>query len=530
MKLNNKLKLILFSLILSSLAIANNNINENKLTIQENKEKPQTTSTNRNQKKLVTAEEIVNKTENGYDLNFDINKNYTIKTTEVNGKPISYRAYENIVYVNNPIDFQYQTINIYIPEEYFKNKSIEKYNEKTAPIFFPNSVGGYMPGAASIPGLDKNGNPDASLVALSKGYVVASAGARGRTLKNENGNFTGKAPAAIVDLKAAVRYLKYNDKKMPGRADRIISNGTSAGGALSALLGATGNSKDYEPYLKELGAATGTDDIFAVSAYCPITNLDHANEAYEWTFNGINDYKKIKVSMLDYNVQRTEIAGKLTEEEIKRSDELKKLFPMYVNSLNLRDKNGKKLTLNKNGNGSFKNLIKKYYIDSANKALKNGEDLSQFSFLNIKNNKVIDLNFEEYIKYMGRMKVPGAFDNVDLSTGENNLFGDFNTDNKHFTKYAYENTIVNGEMANENIVKMMNPMEYLGKNGVKVAQNWRIRHGAIDKDTALAIPAILSIKLENLGKNVDFTSPWGVSHSGDYNLEELFEWANNLMK
>ena len=53
-------------------------------------------------------------------------------------------------------------------------------------------------------------------------------------------------------MKAAVRYLRYNDNKMPGRADRIISNGTSAGGAVSALLGATGNNKDYEPYWRKL--------------------------------------------------------------------------------------------------------------------------------------------------------------------------------------------------------------------------------------------------------------------------------------
>ena len=71
-----------------------------------------------------------NKTSEGYNLKFDA------------------RAYENIVYVKNPVDVNYQTINIYIPEEYFKGQSIGKYNEKTAPLFFPNSVGGYMPGAA----------------------------------------------------------------------------------------------------------------------------------------------------------------------------------------------------------------------------------------------------------------------------------------------------------------------------------------------------------------------------------------------
>jgi acetyl esterase/lipase len=55
---------------------------------------------------------------------------------------------------------------------------------------------------------------------------------------------TGKAPACIVDLKAAVRYLRRNHGLMPGGAERIVSHGTSAGGALSALFGATGNGAD----------------------------------------------------------------------------------------------------------------------------------------------------------------------------------------------------------------------------------------------------------------------------------------------
>jgi hypothetical protein len=131
-------------------------------------------------------------------------------------------------------------------------------------------------------GMMGDSQQSAVLVALSKGYVVASAGTRGRTTKNANGTFTGKSPAALIDLKAAIRYLKFNDSVMPGDANKIISNGTSAGGAMSTLIGATGNNPDYEPYLKALGAAKATDDIFAVSAYCPITNLDHADIAYEW--------------------------------------------------------------------------------------------------------------------------------------------------------------------------------------------------------------------------------------------------------
>ena len=48
--------------------------------------------------------------------------------------------------------------------------------------------------------------------------------------------YNGKAPAAILDLKAAIRYLRYVDKEMPGDAEKIITDGTSAGGAMSALM------------------------------------------------------------------------------------------------------------------------------------------------------------------------------------------------------------------------------------------------------------------------------------------------------
>ena len=85
-------------------------------------------------------------------------------------------------------------------------------------------------------------------------------------------------------------------------------------------------------------------------------------------------------------------------------------------------------------------------------------------------------------------------------------------------------------MADKNIVKLMNPMNYIDTNGVTLPKYWRIRHGAVDKDTSLAIPAILALKLENLGKNVDFASPWGTPHSGDYDLDELFTWIDSIVK
>lgn len=138
---------------------------------------------------------------------FDVN-NYKPLDVTVDNQTIKVRAYENIVYVANPVDTAYQSMNIYIPESYFEGKSINGYTASTAPIFMPNAVGGYMPAKPMTVGVGRDGKPNSVAQALHRGMIVASAGARGRTLKSEQGEYYGKAPAAIVDLKAAVRYLK----------------------------------------------------------------------------------------------------------------------------------------------------------------------------------------------------------------------------------------------------------------------------------------------------------------------------------
>lgn len=501
-----------------------------------------------------------------YSIDFNPD-NYTEKTITVGEQAIKIRAYENIVYVKNPIDVNYEIMNIYIPEDYFEGKSISSYTADTAPIFLPNSVGGYMPGAPGtigsissnggngIPASTQGGMPagvphnaqgggapgvgatggapaggaEAGATALSKGYIVAMPGARGRTTQDENGQYTGKAPAAIVDLKAAVRYLRYNDKIMPGDAEKIISNGTSAGGALSALLGATGNNSDYEPYLKEIGAADTRDDIFASSDYCPITNLDNADMAYEWQFNGINDYKTMMIKKDGDQITRNQVPGTMTAGQIKLSDELKKMFPGYLNSLGLKAFDGTTLSLDADGNGSFKDYVKAFVIVSAQKALDSGTDLSKISFLTIKDKTVTDIDFDKYNQYVQRMKTAPAFDGVDLSVGENSEFGTSTIDTQHFTQFSQErSTVSSSSIADSTLIKMMNPMYYIGTEGTDTAHYFRIRYGSVDNNTSTAIPLILATKLQNSGYSADFSIPWGIGHAGDYDLEDLFAWTDKI--
>ena len=476
-------------------------------------------------------------------LAFDA-KNYESMSTTVDNKEIKYRAFEYIPYVANPIDIDQQYMNIYVPEEYFNNGTINGYNTQTAPIFMPNAVGGYMPSQAMTPKME-NGKPNSVLYALSRGYVVASPSTRGRTNKASDGNFIGKAPAVIVDLQAATAYLHANDSAMPGNANRIITNGTSAGGGVSLLQGATGNSSDFQPYLQALGAATAATNVYAASAYAPITNLDAADMAYEWSYNGITSFNKVTMGQGELpqaNVggnsappQRTMQRVNLNTDDLSYSKMLSEHFPDYVNNLQLRDSLGRILKLDKNGNGTFKNYVKEFIVAAANKAAAQGTDLSKHTYF-VRDNKtgaIKDINWEAYNHFVSRSKAPGAFDSRANDTGENNLFGTSTTDNNHFTiTAALHDSTANQDVYVENakIVTMMNPMNYLGSPAATNARFYRIRYGTADSNTSVAIPLIIGTRAQNLGYRVDMATPFDVDHSGDYDLEELFNWMDNIVK
>ena len=490
--------------------------------------------------------EVVNVNE--YDIDFDSSRGVE-KSMTIDGREIKFVAYENLVYVKNPANVDAQILSIYIPSEYLSRGTVNGYTAKTAPIFMPNGVGGYMPGQI-LPPVEKDkftGSPNVTLTALSRGLVVASPAIRGRTTVT-NGVYVGKAPAFIVDFKAAVRYLRHNKNKLPaGDTEKIISNGTSAGGALSAALGSMGNAPEFKNYLDELGAADERDDIFAASVYCPITNLENADKAYEWIFHGVNTYYPAMWQIADlkargvYKGKSSKPAGKvdadaannpvassepvdMTKDEIAVSKILRDEFPAYVNGLNLRDAAGNKLTLDKNGNGSFKDFIKAKYIESAQSAIDAGKNLSSVNWLTIKNGTVVDVDLKKYSAAVTRMKAAPAFDKADLSSAENDEFGTTSNKPRHFSD-VYKN-----DMADENLVKIMNPLNFIGRNDVKVAKHFRIRHGAADRDTALAIPAILALKLQQNGADVNFFSPWAQGHGGDYDLKELFDWIDSICK
>ena len=238
-----------------------------------------------------------------------------------------------IQYCENPADISYETLAVFVPGGYMdaedngdgtytckidETSEVGTYTATTAPIVMPINTPGY---SAMAPLTSYSSFTEYT----DEGFVYVHAGCRGRD---------AGAPAGVTDLKAAVRYLRYTDDSVPGDAESIFTFGMSGGGAQSALMGATGDSALYDTYLEEIGAVSGVSDaVLGSMCWCPITNLDTADEAYEWMMG----------------VTRSG----LSEEEQKISDMLAKAFAEYINNAGIKDSDGNILTLSESEDGMY---------------------------------------------------------------------------------------------------------------------------------------------------------------------------------
>jgi len=167
-------------------------------------------------------------------------------------------------------------------------------------------------------------------------------------------------------------------------------------------------------------------------------------------------------------------------------------------------------------------------IASAQRALEGGADLSEVSCLTIEDGTVTGVDFRAFVRYRGRMKIAPAFDELTLRSPENMLFCSETVPARHFTAFGQAHSAADGALAEAQQVKLMNPMYYIGEGDT--ARHYRVRHGAADKDTSLAISALLVNALRAADVDVDYFLPWGVPHSGDYDLPELFAWIDGICR
>ena len=435
-------------------------------------------------------------------------------------------ALGQLVYTECALSPSCQSLIIIAPKEYFNsdatvnfNGKVGPYTAKTAPVIFQNGIGGY---SEARPVCD----PKMSAEYLKEGFVFVSVGARGRGTK-QNGKNIGKAPMGLVDLKTAIRFLKHHAGILPGDYSKIISTGWSAGGAMSALLGVTANEAQYEPYLKENGAFMNeSDSPFSAMVYCPITDLERGDMAYEWAF------LKEKKHPKGHSVATAEaLAGE---------------YEKYINSLNLKDGDGNLLTLN-NRQGSYYDYLSECLTQSLNKFLSKENNpekhIKRLKWVKFQGQKAQNFTYDEMVQngYHTRMKMMPAFDDYGLNSMENELFGTENVARQHFSVSL--KSILNGDItgegaesvknptafASENAVKMMNPMAHT--ENAKMCKNFRIRVGTLDSDTSLTVALNLALALKTrTGANVDFQYVWNRPHSPADYRGEFVAYVNEICK
>ncbi len=245
----------------------------------------------------------------------------------------SYYQLKGVAFCTNVVAEKYQSMNIYVPAAYFEGGEVCGYTADTAPIVLQNNCSGWRSGTA--------GNVNSSFI--ENGFVFVNCGARSR----DAADGVGKAPAAVVDLKSAVRTLRANADVIPGDEEKIISIGTSGGGQMSSILGASGDMEEYWPYLYENGApgllydeasdayiSTIDDDVFGCMCYCPIADIENADLAYAWWRydSGATSFSGMFGG-----------GGDFSEFQLALEQDLAIAYCEYINSLDLVDKDGEPL-------------------------------------------------------------------------------------------------------------------------------------------------------------------------------------------
>ena len=487
-----------------------------------------------------------------------------------------------VVYVANPASLDYETLGIYVPGAYLEatangdgtytasvksDAQVGQFTAVTAPYVLPVNTPGYN--ASQAPTWLADGIASYT----QAGMIYLQPGIRGRdnTTDSQGQEVVGGAPWGVTDLKAAIRYVRYNKDVLPGDTDKIVSFGHSGGGAQSAILGASGDSTLYNPYLEALGAAMKdkegnpiSDAPYGTMTWSPITSLDYADAAYEWNLGQFAD-------------SNTRAEGSFTQ---ALSQDLAKEYANYINQLGLKHE-GQALTLTESSEGIYTQGSYATYLEGVvNQSLNNFLADTSFPYtsdgagpggstesvtyetaqayidsLNAETQwvtydaaanraKISSLaDFAKYVKTASK-SVP-AFDALDRSLAENAVFGVADANELHFdqlvarllknnqAKYEsladwnsqyvtdFESDLAKTDSLGKTIAErqdLYNPMFYLtsaysGYQTSKPAPHWRIRSGLSQGDTALTVETNLALALENQAngavKSVDFATVWG---------------------
>jgi len=477
------------------------------------------------------------------------------------------------VYMNaNITNLSNQAMAVYVPAAYLTvddegnvtgidhHAAVGNYTANTAPIVYLNECGGWR---SSSPR-----SCDSSYI--EQGMIYVTAGARSRDARSEDGSVaTGKAPMQVVDLKSGVMALRANADIIPGNMDRIISIGTSGGGQMSSILGASGNMPEYYEYLYEVGALGVTknedgsyssaipDNVYGAQLYCPIADIEDADMAYAWWWVDLAD---------DGGVYR----GSMSAFERRLQELEATAFIDYLNSLHLKDRNGQELTLTGLRSGSYYDAILRNISDALNAMVEAGEIDPAAAYPDseswLRRNDDGSWQITDMRGFMintglvnNRNKAIPGFDTMD-KTAENDAFGAEDQSAVHFSASVaqllsdhydelsalegfnpkYVDTYINEALSGDGAdmiarqADLLNATEILlgydGLTAVDPAPYWRDRSGTADQHTSFSVGYNILLAAQMRGADVDYHLVWNMGHSSAEGTSTgtFIDWINTI--
>lgn len=485
----------------------------------------------------------------------------------------AYYQLKNVVYCTNVINPNYQYMNIYVPAAYMDGGECNGYTAETAPIIIENNCMGWNSSTPS----------SANSSYIAEGFVHISVGARSRNADNG----TGKMPAPVVDQKAAVRMLRLNADVIPGDEEKIISLGSSGGGQMSSILGATGNMDEYYPYLYEIGAAgvelvngeyisTINDNIFASMCYCPIVDLNNADLAYAWMRYDAGETSAM--TMFSGEIQFSDF-------QLALQDDLAVAFAEYINGLGIVNEEGETLSFNTGASGEIDTRAGSYYdqilenmsdalnawianegytnasgemYDSADAYVASLDDADAWVVKNADGTYSIT-DMAGFLNGTGLARnkdIPG-FDTF-FATEEGNGFGTAEEAGMHFSanvaavlaenydEYAamagfgdQDVDVYIEQAAREDIQEqayLMNATHIMldvanGRQEADISRHWRTRNGTADEHTSFTIAYNLAMSAAMAGaESVDYALVWNMAHGSAEGTSTgtFVEWVHEI--
>ncbi|MGI6222634.1 MAG: hypothetical protein ACOYJG_03405 [Prevotella sp.] len=449
-----------------------------------------------------------------------------------------------LIYCSSPADESYEQMGIYVPSAYLTKNSdgsysintsgtCNGYTATTAPIVVPVNTPGYS--AQSAP----SGASSSVSTFTDAGFIYLWPGCRGRD---------AGAPLGCVDLKSAIRYYRYlaSQSTVPGDTTCVFTFGHSGGGAQSSIMGTSGNSTLFDDYFNLIGANTEhTDNVLGAMCWCPITNLDFGDQAYEWNMG---------LTRSSLSTANSSISQGLAAQ-----------FATYINAIGFKHPtSGETLTLEETSDGYYQSgSYYEYIMEVINDAISRYNSYNSASISSYSTTSSSALS-SFASSYKSASKGLGAFDDYDeKSQAENTLMGISGTAG-HFDEnlatlvnsyassyYSYftsdlasTNVDAAGKTVKERLM-MYTPLYYLvdndtyysggGTGSSDIAPYWRIRTGIEQGDAPLCTEADLALALYNNSavESVDFETIWGKGHteaedSGDAD-DNFISWVEECM-